>query len=169
MVGLPESYDLNLQALRSQVLQLQKVLHPDRFAQAEATTRRFSLEWSTRLNEALAVLRDPLKRADYLLQRQGIDALGEQVKVADPSLLMTQMVYRERLEDLLAARDQNGLDQLRGEVEDASSKAVNKLHILLKNLPCEQVDEAGSVLRELQFLDKLLGEIERGEESLQNL
>ncbi|MBE7562072.1 Fe-S protein assembly co-chaperone HscB [Acidithiobacillus sp. HP-6] len=169
VVGLPESYDLNLQELRSQVLQLQKILHPDRFARADATTRRFSLEWSTRLNEALAVLRDPLKRADYLLQRQEIDALGEQVKVADPSLLMTQMMYRERLEDVLAARDQNGLDQLRGEVEDASSKAVNKLHILLKKLPCEQVDEAGSVLRELQFLDKLLGEIDRGEESLQNL
>ncbi|MBN2678641.1 Fe-S protein assembly co-chaperone HscB [Acidithiobacillus montserratensis] len=169
VVGLPASFDLDAQSLRERVLDLQKMLHPDRFAHADATKRRYSLEWSTRLNEALAILRDPLKRADYLLRAQGVDALGEQVKVADPALLMSQMMYRERLEDLLAAKDLQGLEALRTEVTAAGDKAIEKLGIFLKTLPCSQSAAAGAVLRELQFLDKLEDEIDRGEESLQNL
>ncbi|WP_297471045.1 Fe-S protein assembly co-chaperone HscB [Acidithiobacillus sp.] len=168
VAGLPETYDLDVQALRTQVLALQKGLHPDRFANAEPAARRYSLEWSTRLNEALAILRDPLRRADYLLRRQGVDALGEQVKVADPELLMTQMVYRERLEDLVAARDLSGMEVLRQEVDTAVVGVVQRLRGLLGILPCAEPEAAGAALRELQFLDKLLGEIDRSEESLQN-
>ncbi|WP_225982008.1 Fe-S protein assembly co-chaperone HscB [Acidithiobacillus sp. 'AMD consortium'] len=168
MAGLPETYDLDVQTLRTQVLALQKGLHPDRFANAEPAARRYSLEWSTRLNEALAILRDPLRRADYLLQRQGVDALGEQVKVADPELLMTQMIYRERLEDLVAARDLSGMEALRQEVDTAATGVVQRLRRLLGVLPCVEPEAAGAALRELQFLDKLLGEIDRREEHLQN-
>ncbi|MHB1281220.1 MAG: Fe-S protein assembly co-chaperone HscB [Acidithiobacillus sp.] len=168
VAGLPETYDLDVQALRTQVLALQKGLHPDRFANAEPAARRYSLEWSTRLNEALAILRDPLRRADYLLQRQGVDALGEQVKVADPELLMTQMIYRERLEDLVAARDLSGMEALRQEVDTAVTGVVQRLRGLLGILPCAEPEAAGAALRELQFLDKLFGEIDRSEESLQN-
>ena len=168
VAGLPETYDLEVPALRTQVLALQKGLHPDRFANAEAAARRYSLEWSTRLNEALAILRDPLRRADYLLQRQGVDALGEQVKVADPELLMTQMIYRERLEDLVAARDLSGMDALRQEVDTAATGVVRRLRGLFGVLPCAEPEAAAAALRELQFLDKLLGEIDRSEESLQN-
>ena len=168
VAGLPETYELDVQALRTQVLALQKGLHPDRFANAEPAARRYSLEWSTRLNEALAILRDPLRRADYLLQRQGVDALGEQVKVADPELLMTQMIYRERLEDLVAARDLSGMEALRQEVDTAVTGVVQRLRGLLGILPCAEPEAAGAALRELQFLDKLFGEIDRSEESLQN-
>jgi len=168
VAGLPETYDLDVQALRTQVLALQKGLHPDRFANAEPAARRYSLEWSTRLNEALAILRDPLRRADYLLQRQGVGALGEQVKVADPALLMTQMIYRERLEDLVAAHDLSGMEALRQEVDTAVTGVVQRLRGLLGILPCAEPEAAGAALRELQFLDKLLGEIGRSEESLQN-
>ncbi|WP_226835688.1 Fe-S protein assembly co-chaperone HscB [Acidithiobacillus ferridurans] len=168
VAGLPETYDLDVQTLRTQVLALQKGLHPDRFANAEPAARRYSLEWSTRLNEALAILRDPLRRADYLLQRQGVDALGEQVKVADPELLMTQMIYRERLEDLVAARDLSGMEALRQEVDTAATGVVQRLRRLLGVLPCVEPEAAGAALRELQFLDKLLGEIDRREEHLQN-
>ena len=168
VAGLPETYDLDVQALRTQVFALQKGLHPDRFANAEPAARRYSLEWSTRLNEALAILRDPLRRADYLLQRQGVDALGEQVKVADPELLMTQMIYRERLEDLVAARDLSGMEALRQEVDTVVLGVVQRLRGLLGVLPCAEPEAAGAALRELQFLDKLLGEIDHSEESLQN-
>ncbi|MHB8210079.1 MAG: Fe-S protein assembly co-chaperone HscB [Acidithiobacillus sp.] len=168
VAGLHETYDLDVQALRTQVLALQKGLHPDRFANAEPAARRYSLEWSTRLNEALAILRDPLRRADYLLQRQGVDALGEQVKVADPALLMTQMIYRERLEDLVAAHDLSGMEALRQEVDTAVTGVVQRFRGLLGILPCAEAEAAGAALRELQFLDKLLGEIDRSEESLQN-
>ncbi|MBU2846203.1 Fe-S protein assembly co-chaperone HscB [Acidithiobacillus ferriphilus] len=169
VAGLSEIYDLDVQTLRTQVFALQKGLHPDRFAHAEPTARRYSLEWSTRLNEALATLRDPLKRADYLLRCQGVDALGEQVKVADPELLMTQMIYRERLENIMAARDLPGMEALRQEVDKAVTKVVQRLKELLAILPCTELEAAGSAVRELQFLDKLVGEIDRSEESLQNV
>jgi len=168
VLGLPETFAMDAALLRERVFALQKRLHPDRFAAADAATRLRSLEWSTRLNEAFAVLRDPLRRADYLLQRQGVTAMGEGARVADTRLLMAQMEYRERLEDLAKRADPAGLETLRGEIEQAASAVVERLHALLASLPSREPEQAAAAVRELQFLHKLRQELESTEETLQN-
>lgn len=46
-------------------------LHPDRFSQADAKVRRRAEEELKAINEAYAVLRDPVRRAEYDLRRAG--------------------------------------------------------------------------------------------------
>ena len=50
------------------MLRLQRDLHPDRFAQSGEKAVELARELSGRVNEAYAVLSDPLKRADYLVR-----------------------------------------------------------------------------------------------------
>ena len=58
---------------RSSYRELSLQLHPDRFAQADAQERRLSLEQTTALNEAYKTLKDPVRRAFYLLKLHGVD------------------------------------------------------------------------------------------------
>ena len=71
LFGLPASYALDARALDRAYRALQAEVHPDRHANAGDAERRASMQWATRANEAYATLRDPLKRARYLLEIEG--------------------------------------------------------------------------------------------------
>ena len=73
--------------------ELSRKWHPDRFAKADPRARRASLQRSVQLNEAWRVLKDPFKRAEYLLSLSGI-SLGKEVP---PALLMETLELREEL------------------------------------------------------------------------
>ena len=62
-------------------------LHPDRFARASAAEQQASLDASSILNDAYRTLRDPLRRAEYVLKASGFN-IGEQGnKDVPPDLL----------------------------------------------------------------------------------
>ena len=62
---------------------IQGQVHPDRFAHAGEAERRLSMQWATHANEAYQTLKNPLERAQYLLQLAGHDrAGGEQYRDA---------------------------------------------------------------------------------------
>ena len=74
-------------------------MHPDRFAQAGDAERRASMQMTTRVNEAYRTLKSPVRRAQYLLELNGVD-VGFETNTAMPrEFLMEQMELRERLED----------------------------------------------------------------------
>lgn len=70
-LGLPRQYDLVAADLETAYLARSRAFHPDYHQLADATQQAASLELSASLNEAYTVLRDPFKRADYLLQLHG--------------------------------------------------------------------------------------------------
>ena len=79
----------------------QRALHPDRFVSRSDRERRFSLEHATALNDAYRVLRDPCRRADYMLSLRGVDITNEanQVKLT-PMFLMEIVELREAIDEL---------------------------------------------------------------------
>jgi molecular chaperone HscB len=90
-------YDIDLALLDRRYFAAQRLLHPDRFATKSATERAHSLAHATDLNRAYETLKDPLRRAVYLLELAGIDAAGETKTGADPTLLAEVMERREAL------------------------------------------------------------------------
>ncbi len=78
VMGVPASYALDLAAAEARFRELSRRFHPDRFVKAETRARRASLQRSVQLNEAWRAIKDPVRRAEYLLRRAGYDIGGEQ-------------------------------------------------------------------------------------------
>ncbi len=95
---LLERYRLDRGGLDERYRELQRAVHPDRFASASDQERRISMQRAANVNEAYHTLKDPLKRARYLLELRG-QWVGEENRTArDVDFLMEQMELREALD-----------------------------------------------------------------------
>lgn len=119
-LGLPRSWHVEAEKLSDVLHEKSRRLHPDRFAKADPKERTYSLQHTTMLNDAVRTLRDPQRRAEYLLGLYGLKAGAndrERAKM-DPSFLMEMMETREALAEAKAKKDQPALAKL-----GASAKA----------------------------------------------
>ena len=106
LFDLPVSFDIDTNTLAERYRELQRTVHPDKFASAPNRERRLAMQKATQINEAFQILKKPLTRAAYLLQLHGIDT-NQQNTTMDSEFLMTQMELREELaersfEDLIS-------------------------------------------------------------------
>ena len=67
-----------------------RLLHPDRFARASAAEQQTALDASSVLNDAYRTLRDPLRRAEYVLKLSGFN-IGEQGSKDVPADLLEEV------------------------------------------------------------------------------
>jgi molecular chaperone HscB len=115
VLGVSEGYAIDEGLLEQRYKEQTKLLHPDRYARADPRARRASLERSVQLNEAWRCLKDPIRRAEYLLALHGLD-IGEMAGTGrqpsehstlpvPPVLLMEVLELREALAASHAARD----------------------------------------------------------------
>lgn len=84
VLGLAASFDVDLAAAESTFRELSRRFHPDRFATADPRARRASLQRSVQLNEAWGTVKDPVRRAEYLLHLHGYEVGAEQGASAPP-------------------------------------------------------------------------------------
>src|SRR5512133_2023618 len=88
---------------------LQRQVHPDKFAAQGASAQRVALQWSVRINEAYQRLKDPLKRAAYLCELRGAPIEAENNTAMPAEFLMEQMEWREALEEASAGSELDDL------------------------------------------------------------
>jgi DnaJ-domain-containing protein 1 len=69
--ALPPKLTIDVPKLEKDFYELSRKLHPDLSARASAQEQEWSLEQSSLLNDAYRTLRDPIKRTQYLLHREG--------------------------------------------------------------------------------------------------
>jgi molecular chaperone HscB len=124
-----------------------------------------SMQWATRTNEAYQTLRDPLKRATYLLSLRGIDVGAENNTAMEPAFLMQQMEWREGIEDAAAAKNLDALDALLAELRDEERVRFTKLGALLDSGANQA---AGEAVRQLMFIERVAAEIGTQIERLDN-
>ena len=70
-LGLPGRFSVDAAELERAYLARSRELHPDRHQLASTAEQAASLELSAALNEAYQTLRDPFKRAEYLIAQAG--------------------------------------------------------------------------------------------------
>jgi molecular chaperone HscB len=100
VLGVPRKFHLPTEELEKRYLALSKELHPDRFAKASPRERLTAVQKTTELNDAWRVLRDRVKRAEYLLKSEGLDVADEKNSVkASPALLGEMMELNEELSE----------------------------------------------------------------------
>jgi molecular chaperone HscB len=117
LFSLPELYRLDRAALDARYRELQRQVHPDRFASAGDRERLLSVQQAALINEAFETLKDPLQRGRYLLSLRGVAIEDQQGSHHDPEFLMQQMELREALAEVRAQADPLAeLDRLACEV-----------------------------------------------------
>lgn len=102
--GLPRKLNIDLGALEREFYKLSRKLHPDVYARAGGQEQQWSLEKSSKLNDAYRTLKDPVARTEYLLKLEGVQ-LEEQSKAATDKARQTgeqkkQVVPPELLEEV---------------------------------------------------------------------
>lgn len=97
LFGLPRTYAVDRTVLDQRYRELQRLVHPDRFASAPDQERRVAMQQATQINAAYRALKDDLTRARYLLELRGHRFDDERNTHQDPEFLMEQMELREAL------------------------------------------------------------------------
>ena len=160
LFGLPERYAIDPAQLTERYRDLQRRLHPDRYAQASDQERRLAMQGATRVNEAHRTLKSPLARALYLLELRGLPAEPGSASMS-PAFLMEQMELREALAE---ARHQDNpyaaLSTLKQDVERRIGACVGAVGGLLAGDDPAQLDPAREAVNELRFLEKLRSEVD---------
>jgi len=162
--GLPVGFHLNIPDLTERYRELQKTVHPDRFANASDRDRRLAVQHAANINEAFSILKSPIKRARYLLIIAGVTFDDEKETTQDPEFLMEQIELRESVAAVRELDDPfSGLASLMQTVEQKKSKMID---ILVRQIDAEEYTEAKNQVQKLQFLEKLLLECENLEQDL---
>lgn len=71
ILGFPKTFFLKQSELEQSFKNLNRKLHPDKFATSSPKERRLSLEHATSVNDAYRTLREPIKKIEYLLSLYG--------------------------------------------------------------------------------------------------
>lgn len=165
LFGLTPRFGLDPKKLDGRYRELQREVHPDRFASAPPREQRRSLELSARVNEAYRTLRSPLDRAGYLLRMHGCDP-GFETNTAMPAeFLGEQLSLRETLEEAAEAGDVMRLAALSSRLGEQRGSLLAKLEAELDER--RAWTEATATLRQLMFLEKLGDEIAGAEERME--
>src|SRR6478735_2788605 len=104
-LGIAPTFDIDVGAVEKRYRDLSRVLHPDKFVGASAAERRMSLGKAVEVNEAWRLVRDPIRRAEALLRRHGVEVKEGTEAKADPEFLMEMMEQREALSEAKAKHD----------------------------------------------------------------
>ncbi len=158
------SFAIDAAQLDAAYREMQGRVHPDRFAAATDVEKRVAMQWATRANEAYQTLKNPLKRATYLCELNGVDLGIESNTAMAPAFLMQQMTWREALEDARHAKDLAALEGLDAELRTARQQQLDEIASLLAG---GDYPAAGERVRQLMFVEKFGEEVGRAFESLE--
>lgn len=168
LLGVDRRFDLDLAAIEKTHRDLSRALHPDRFAQANASERRAALEKAASVNEAWRTLRDPVRRAEALFRTYGVEVGEEHEPKASPTFLMEILEEREALAEARAERNVEKIASLGNAMRDRARETEGKLaagfHRASGPPSCEDVQKLLPHLGELRFFRRVLEEISAIEE-----
>lgn len=167
LFDLPETFEVDREQLAERYRELQREAHPDRHADGSDSERLAAVQRAAWINEGYRVLKDPVARARYLLERRGVAIDDEQNTAMDPAFLMEQMELREKLAGIRDEADPFGeLERLRSGLEESLRNEQKALGDAFEAGDAEALARAADGVRRLQFLNKLASEVDEMEEAL---
>ncbi len=98
LLNITQAFDIDLATLEAEYFKAQRQYHPDRFVGKPAGERNQALQKSMDINHAYETLKNPLTRAQHLLQLQGIIVGTDSDSIKPSHELLTEiMELREQL------------------------------------------------------------------------
>jgi len=122
LLGIPRSLNPSLEVLQQRFYELSRQLHPDKFMRKPEADRQQALETSSALNDAYRTLKDPVKRAEYVLREEGFDVSEQRSKDVPPELLEEVFELNMALEEM-----RGGDESARPQLEQAGKNFAGML------------------------------------------
>lgn len=166
--SLSTGFEIDLQALRSSYLDLQQQLHPDKSSGQADIDQNQAVRLNTQLNDAYDKLKNPVKRAIYLLELAGVEYDPDRQTQDDPLYLMQQLEVREALGEMTAdnANVDQELDKFRSLALAQMEKYAEDFKLAYQN---RDWNDAGIAVGRMMFADKLARDVNEREEELLDL
>ena len=117
--GFDRKLSVNPETLQQRFYELSRQWHPDRFTRKSASEQARALEATAILNDGYRTLRDPVRRAEYLLTEEGFPIAEQRSKDVPPELLEEVFDLNMALEEL-----KSGDDSARPQLEAAKQTFV---------------------------------------------
>jgi len=156
--NIPVAFELDTDQLSVLYRELQKEVHPDRFASAGDQQSRLAVQMTSLVNQAFDTLKMPVSRAHYLLKLAGLDIDHDQDTTMDPMFLMEQMELREEIEAVRSKSDPLAeIDRLLKLVKNKSSLVMDEFASCYK---ANDFNKAHEWSRKMQFLNKNTQELD---------
>lgn len=163
---LQPGFEVEQETLALRYRELQRAVHPDRFANASEQEKRLSVQQAAQINEAVQVLKSPLLRARYLLELNGMP-LDDTDTTMEPGFLMEQMELREALAEVNGKDDPfDALNRVRDDIEGRERMLIQSLQQAFADGSREALGSAREMVRKMQFMQRLLAEVDDLEENL---
>jgi molecular chaperone HscB len=167
LLGLQRKLQLSGDDLQRRFYDLSRQLHPDRFMRKPERERQYSLDASSILNDAYRALKDPVKRAQYVLSQEGFDVGEQRSKDVPPELLEEVFELNMALEEM-----RGGDDSARPQLETAEKNFTNMLSDVDRQLETlfEQYDSSPSrdklsevrgALNRRKYIQNLVDEVQK--------
>ncbi|MDR0771002.1 MAG: Fe-S protein assembly co-chaperone HscB [Burkholderiales bacterium] len=161
LFGLPRRYALDETALNESYRALLARVHPDTVVLGDATAKRRAMEDAAYANDAYRILKDPVRRGDYLLQCCGEAPLGTN-ETLPIEFLSEQLEAREVADEAWRADDYGRLEALQSSLLTAQQQRREALAVLFSGdeMPSEiALAEARQHVLALQFLTRFADDL----------
>lgn len=164
--GAPLSYKIDLDNIGKVFLELQKTVHPDRYANSGDQEKRIAMQQTSLINQAFQTLKEPVSRAQYMLKLQGFDMESETDTTMDAEFLMEQMEFRESIADVQAKTDPlSELDKMASHLKQKMNELTDEFSAAYENASYEAARE---IVRKMQFIIKARKEVDELSEKFED-
>jgi molecular chaperone HscB len=170
--GLDRKLNVDQDDLQKRFYELSRKWHPDRFSRKGAEEQAQALEATAVLNDGYRTLRDPVKRAEYLLKEEGFPIGEQRSKDVPPELLEEVFELNMMLEELKegdeSARPQ--LEAARGNFLALRDGVDSELENLFNRYDAAEghsetakqaLHEIRGVLNRRRYIENLLRDVDR--------
>src|SRR5712692_3055803 len=178
--GLRRKLNINTVVLEREFYALSRKLHPDANAGHDPREQEWSLEQSSRLNDAYRILKDPIRRTEYLLKLEGVELegqskaateearkTGEKKQIVPPDLLEEVFELNIQLEELRVNQKLGEKDPgLVEELQQHGAVLENKFSALFEELKgywneWDAIADSGSTEKRLKVREKMVDLLNR--------
>ena len=159
ILGIAPTFDLDLAAAEQRYRDLSRVLHPDKHVGGSPGERRIALGKAVEVNEAWRLLRDPIRRAEALFRRHGVEVREGAEPKADPEFLMEMMEQREALSEARSSGDRGAAERLGSAIRAREKAAMGRLAEGFDSESNGGVAALLPVLGELRYYRRFLDEV----------
>lgn len=125
-LGLPRRFNLDAGEIEREYLARSRAVHPDFYQMGGDLEQRASMEASAALNEAYAVLRDPFRRAEHLLQLRGGPSASE-MKDMPVEFLEEMLELRMTIEEIKTNPDSPEFLAMEKDLANRREKMLNEV------------------------------------------